>query len=113
MKQKFKLYQLSFNGEYVLDSEHDTIEEAEETSADLGSKWVFYPWSVIVKGKTIVEFCGCFINLKTKIPILDEIFKGKRFTTACKAFNKASKQKELESADCYEFEDYLINKLRK
>ena len=48
----YKIVLMSFDGDYVVDSEHETIENANETATELGSKWCFYPWYFCVKNKT-------------------------------------------------------------
>ena len=108
MKDKYILVQMSFDGEYVIDSKHDTLEEAENTSADLGSKWYFFPWSIIVKGKTVVETGGAFYNMQTNEPILSELLKGKRFTTVQKLFEFTYGTEESAGVGTEEYEDLLI-----
>lgn len=110
MKTNFKLYQMSFDGSTVLDSEHETVEQAQETSANLGSKWFFYPLSVIVKGKTIVETGGSLCHIKSGEPCLSKMFKGKRLITLKKVFSTSSKLPELENANFEEFEQYILDK---
>jgi len=107
----YKLLQFSFDGEYVIDSEHETIEDAQEASADLGSKWFFYPLTVIISGQTVQETGGAFYNMKTGVCLLSEKLKGKRVKTVCKILKKASERPEMEGAEWEEFEDYLLETL--
>jgi hypothetical protein len=37
------------DGEFVTDGEFETKEEACENSAEMGSRWIFYPFHFIVK----------------------------------------------------------------
>lgn len=110
--KKVKLYVLSFDGECVCDSEHDTLEQANEKASDLGSKWFFYPWPVMVRGKTIVDIGGVFFNRKTNTPILYELFKGKRFNTIQKIFKKFSEKEEMQNVNVETFEEFIIDNLR-
>lgn len=111
MKNLFILYCVSFDGAFVRDSEHETIEDAGNASADMGSKWYFYPFHVIVKGKTIVETGGNLygkINTSDPVCLLSEKYKGKRFATFTKHMKELSKREELQNAGIEEFENELI-----
>lgn len=110
MKTQFDLYQVSFDGEHVLDSVHNTLDAAENASANLGSKWIFYPLSVIVKGQTIIETGGEFVT-KDGEPLLSFIFKGKRFKTLMSFLAKESKKEDAQGLDYIEFEAMLLNTL--
>jgi hypothetical protein len=99
---------MSFDGETVRDSQHDTIEEAQEASADMGSKWFFYPWHIIVKGVTVKEMGGTFTSTKTDRSVLEEIFANKRLSTVKKFFNKISKRPDAQDLDSEAFEMLII-----
>lgn len=101
---------MSFDGEYVTDSHHETIEQAENAIANLGSKWFFYPFSFIVKGKTIKESCEGLVNMATKKAYMPIMFDGKRLNTVVRAFEEANQYVNNNSmeVDCYEFEEILI-----
>lgn len=107
---KYKLVQMAFDGSFVTDSTHETKEGAENASANLGSKWYFYPLSIIVKGQTVIETGGVFYNIATGEPMLSKILGGKRLKTVSKLLNKASMLPDLQGAEWSEFERYLINK---
>lgn len=92
--EAYTLYQVAFDGEYVKDSEHAKIEQAQQTSADMGSKWIFYPLSVIVKGQTIKETGGQFLNMETDECLLSKKYEGKRFTTLLKDLQKLTHSME-------------------
>jgi hypothetical protein len=111
MKQEYKLIQMSFDGKYVTDSEHESIEDAGNASADLGSKWFFYPFSFIVKGQTVVDTGEGLVNMATKEAYMPKMFKRKRLDSVVKAFKKANDfcTKNEITCDCYEFENILIN----
>jgi hypothetical protein len=108
MKKTFDLYVMNFDGELQLDSRHKTIEEAQETSSNLGSKWFFYPWCFVSVNKTIKEFYGMFCNTKTGEPTMNRILQGKRIKTAQKMFLSLSKGTEGYTAE--EFESKFIDK---
>lgn len=111
----FQTIFMSFDGAIAHDSTHDNLEDATD-AFDCGSKWFFYPFPFVVKGKTVVETgCGLF-NMKTQEPYLPKMFKGKRLTTVQKEFKKANDlcEKEGIEVDSLEFEQILIeNILRK
>jgi hypothetical protein len=111
MKTNYTLYQMAFDGATVKDSEHETIEQAQDASANLGSKWHFYPLSIIVKGKTVKETGGtqCFIN--TGEAVLSGKLKNKRFTTVKKLFANVSKLSEMYGVSFEDFEQYIIESL--
>jgi len=99
---------MSFDGEYVTDSEHDTIEAAQEASANMGSRWIFYPFHIIVKNLTVKEMGGMYYNVETHEALLDVKFRNKRFTTVKSVFEKCSKLPEAQGMDCEEFENLLL-----
>ena len=106
---QFKLIQMSFDGEYVHDSDHNTIEDAEEASAELGSKWFFYPFSIIVKGQTVKSTGGNLYDMQTQECILSKLLSGKRLQTVKKLFSKVSEMPEAKNLDCVQYEDLLIS----
>lgn len=111
MKKEYQLICMSFDGKFVTDSTHNSIEDAENASADMGSKWYFYPFHFIVSGKTVKETCEGLINMQTKQAYMPLMFKGKRLQTVVKAFSTSNEyclKNEIE-ADCYQFEEILIN----
>jgi hypothetical protein len=109
--KNYRLLQFAFDGYYVTDSEHETIEDARETSEDLGSKWFFYPLTVIASGQTVKETGGAFYNTQTGACLLSEKLKGKRVKTVCKILSEASKKPELIGCEWDEFESYLLETL--
>ncbi len=109
----YKLIQMSFDGEYVQDSEHETIEQAEQTSSDLGSKWYFYPLTVIVKGQTVKETGGSLCFISSGEPVLSELLKGKRLKTVKHILNTVSKLDEAQYCEWDQFEILLIDYLQK
>ena len=109
----YKLIQMSFDGAFVTDSQHQNLEQAEQASANLGSKWYFYPFSIIVKGQTVVEAGGSFCNMQTGEVILNSLLKGKRFKTVQNLFKKVSELEEMQGVGCDEFESTLIDALRR
>lgn len=110
--KKYILYCVGLDGHFVKDSEHETIEDAENASADLGSKWYFNPFHVIVKGQTIKETGGSLHGIikgsNKTVCLLSEKFKGKRFSTFIKKMKDISKLPEFEAAGCEDFEIALL-----
>jgi len=106
----YQLICMSFDGEYVKDHK-GTLEECRNASDDMGSKWYFYPWHLIITEKYYIkEMYGCFCNIKDSEPILNKMFSGRKLETIQKIFSKASNnQLELENADVHTFENYIIN----
>ena len=43
------------DGDYVTDYSADTVEGVEEALADRGSRWVFYPFAVVVEGGKVSD----------------------------------------------------------
>lgn len=108
----YKVILMSFDGDYATDSEHETIEQANDAAGNLSSKWYFYPWYFCVKNQTVVDASGVFVNTKTGEPVLSSIFKRKRFKTVQNTFRKVSKMTEAESMSVDEFESFLIDYLK-
>lgn len=108
----YTLFMVTFDGDYVKDSEHNTIEEAQDAIANMGSKWFFYPFPVIVKNHTknkiIAETGGIFFNIQTGECLLNKKFQGKHFNTLLQTFTQASKKNELLNADADQFEHYIL-----
>ena len=104
----YELIQMSFDGEYVRDSVHNTLDEAIDTSADLGSKWYFYPFSIVTTGKSrkIVSMGGSICYIPTGQPVLESIFRGKQLKTVARYFAKVAS----EIPDGEDFEQYIIER---
>jgi hypothetical protein len=76
MKKELYLICMSFDGEFQTESEKfENIQDAWEHSNNLGSKWYFYPFHFVCKGKTIKE-AGYGLTH----------FENKRITSIQKAF---------------------------
>ena len=104
----YDLYVMSFNGDTIKNSSHETLEQAWETASNFGSKWYFYPWAFVVKGNTVRDFGGIFINKTTQRSFLAEMFVGKRIETVKKVFANASGNKFTKDMNPEEFEDFII-----
>ena len=92
---KYKVMVMAFDGDYKIERpEFDTVDDAREYAANLGSKWWFFPFDFIITEteKTIVE-TG---------PLLS-FLKGKRVSTAQKLFEKNSKREDMQGKDVEEF----------
>ena len=101
---------MSFDGEYVRDSVHKTIDEAIDASAELGSKWYFYPFSIVVTGKSrkVVSMGGTICYIQTGQPVLESIFRGKHLKTVARYFANAAS----DISDDEDLEQYIIEKER-
>lgn len=90
MKGKYHLLCMSFDGDYIIERpEFETIEKTWEYNDDIGSKWYFYPFRFVVRGKSIKdtdERISCLI--------------GKRIRTVKKVFEKAYKFCENNKIVC-------------
>ena len=104
----YELRCMSFDGEYVTDHK-GTLEECQNASTDMGSKWFFYPWHVITTSKGFIkEACGCLYNMSTHEPILGEMFNGRYFKTMQDRFRKVSKDFEDQELDMESFESFVF-----
>ncbi len=45
----YKLLLLAPDGEYVMEGPCETIEDCEDMSEDMGSRWIFYPFHFVIK----------------------------------------------------------------
>jgi len=110
--KKYKLICMSFDGSYVTDSIHDSIEDAQKTLDNFGSKWYFYPWPLIIDNDTLkIKYAlGIILDTNKNIPILGKMFKGKSLITIQKAFKKTFNyiQKNKINGDALKFEYILI-----
>jgi hypothetical protein len=108
---EYQLICMSFDGEYVTDHK-GTIERCQNASSDMGSKWYFYPWHLIVtKGLIVKEMYGCFINMKTGEPFLNIMFKGRKLSTVQKVFQSIDrwcKANDETGMSAEEYEDEII-----
>lgn len=75
MMNNYKLICMAPDGDYVTDIRYASVEECTEASADMGSRWIFYPYHFICSGKTI-----------RVAPDGLERFQGKRITTIQRIF---------------------------
>jgi len=55
MAKKYRLYCIALQGDRVLEGEFDSVDSARQRSADMGSRWIFYPVHVVTtrKGKIV------------------------------------------------------------
>ena len=106
---------MSFDGDYVTELKDATLEQCQEHSANLGSKWFFYPFRMITtdSGKTIKEAGGTFVNMQTKKLLLDGKLKGRRTKAVCRLFKHLSGLPEMQNVDAEQFEYNLIEYLLK
>jgi hypothetical protein len=108
---EYQLICMSFDGEYVRDHK-GSIEECRNASADMGSKWYFYPWHLVVtKGLYVKEMYGCFVNTKTGEPLLNKMFKGRKLSTVQSIFRQIDrwcKANDITGMNSEEYEDEII-----
>ena len=91
--KKYKLILIAPDGDYIFESENSTIEECEEVSENMGSKWFFYPFHFIIR-----DYGVCF-NLKQRIiepPSEFEYFKNKSLKSVIKKFKETSTEEWTE-----------------
>jgi len=93
----YKAMFMSFDGDYKIEGEFKTVNNAWEYASNIGSKWYFYPFCFVVTSTTIID-----------TPLHLHMFKGKRIKTVSKIFKTYSELPENKNADC----DDLINSLR-
>lgn len=108
--KKYDLICMSFDGDYVKNSSHNSIEDAENTSSDLGSKWFFYPFSFILSGQKIVSSYEGLIRMSDKKSFGELMFKNRKLKTVINTFKKTYdylNDNDL-TADCEEFEHIMI-----
>lgn len=81
MKGKYQLLCMSFDGDYVIERpEFESIEKAWEYNDDIGSKWYFYPFRFVIRGKSIKDTDERISSLI-----------GKRIKTVQRAFERTFK----------------------
>jgi hypothetical protein len=111
-EKQYKLICMAFDGEFIRDS-IGTLEDCLNRSADMGSKWFFYPFHFIVtmgNGKVIETGSG-LIDMKTEESYQSKLFKGRKLLTVQKVFKDLYKQAESEGLqlDALEYEKYMID----
>jgi hypothetical protein len=80
MKNKYQAVLFAPDGDYVTDFHgKDTVREVWDCIADMGSRWVFYPFCCVGTDKTIIEVWD---NGPIRL-------KGKRIKTVSKIINNA------------------------
>mgnify|MGYP001560570993 CR=1 FL=1 len=72
--KKYKLAVIAPDGEYKTEGEFSTIEEAWDRNNDMGSRWFFYPFRVVVAGSVV-----------RSTPEHSEEYVGRKLSTFCKA----------------------------
>lgn len=86
---------MSFDGDYVNEGpEFGTAEEAWEHADDMGSRWIFYPFSFILteSGKSIKDAPDGLTQ-----------FIGKRLKSVCRTFADAAALEIAQGLDSFEF----------
>lgn len=103
-KKDYHVIVMGFEGSIIRERpDFKTIEEAVEYSNCLGSKWFFYPFVFIVKGKTIRD---------APFPITEAVV-GRRLKTIAHLFLKTSKEEVTENMNADQYLYYIHQKLIK
>lgn len=108
----YNLYVVAPDGANIKDSEHPNIESAQNESANLGSKWFFYPFHIITSGSKIIETGGSFYGKSETgkmVCLLSEKYKGRRLQTLLNDFKKAASLPDADGVNMEEFELILLN----
>ena len=66
MDKKYRAIAFAPDGEYIIESEFETVEQAWDRINDWGSRWFFYPFCGVVKNKRVVEMCDVLDFLSNK-----------------------------------------------
>jgi hypothetical protein len=111
MKEKqYNLICMSFDGDFVRDS-IGTLEQCQNQSADIGSKWYFYPFHFITTLSGVVVDTGTgLVDMTTKESFQSKLFKGRKLSTVKKVFKNTydiAAKRELQ-LDCLEYEHFMI-----
>lgn len=113
MEKKFKLMCMAFDGATVEDS-FGTLENCRNRSADIGSKWYFYPFHFIVTAtisEIVIETGSGIIDTRTNEAYQSKLFKGRRLSTVKKIFMKTHKAAEKLNTqlDCIEYDSFMFH----
>jgi hypothetical protein len=108
---EFDLIFMTFDGDYVKDSSHSNLEEAEKAFSEIGSKWFFYPFGFILRGTKVIESGEGLIRMKDHKAFSELMFKGRKLTTVVKTFKKTLEYCEKTGIEvgCDEFECIMID----
>ena len=112
----YKLICVSFDGETV-EAKTGTFQECENYSADMESRWFFYPFHFICteKGTIVAPGIG-LIEMNKGKAFSEALFKNRKLKTALNVFKKAfeyCQNNEIEEIDPMEFEEIIIGQNRK
>jgi hypothetical protein len=108
MKNLIDVYVMSFDGSIIRDSSHETMDEAQDTIDNFGSKWYFYPWPIIAVNKTVKFIGGIWINIKLDDGMLNILLKNKRIKTVQNIFKHVSAMPGNKDLDVEQFEDTVL-----
>lgn len=96
VKSMYKLWVMSFDGDTILDGTGKTVEELIHRSADMGSKWFFYPFHIITTERGMIkDLYGA-----------NKQFQGRYLKTIKQIWHDFSKRNETEGMDA---ESFLIH----
>ena len=57
METKYQAIAFSIDGDFITEGEFKTVEDCWDSINDWGSRWIFYPFTGVVKNKRVVSFC--------------------------------------------------------
>ena len=104
---KYTLICIAFDGEYKKDFT-GTMEECINQSANMGSKWYFYPFHFIINERDVIkETGGGLIDMKTKESYLSKLFLNRKLKTVIKVFQKTVNYKEAIGFDPNDYEWFM------
>ena len=66
METKYQAIAFSIDGDFITEGEFDTVENCWDRINDWGSRWIFYPFTGVLKNKRVVSFCDALPELANK-----------------------------------------------
>ena len=62
----YKAIAFSTDGEYITEGSFESINDAWDRINDWGSRWIFYPFTGVLKNKRVVQMCNGLEYLSNK-----------------------------------------------
>ena len=66
MEKEYKAIAFAPDGEYITEGEFETVQDCWDRINDWGSRWIFYPFTGVVKNKRVISFCDILPELSNK-----------------------------------------------
>lgn len=92
----YKAVLMAPDGDYVTDYEADTVGQVEDALADQGSRWIFYPFTVVVRAGAVTD--ETIIESACEVYGPDLFFPGEDYTGRTLAEYRAGVLAEVEFA---------------